>query len=195
MRILCLKFSLLAKKRANKPVRFYKIKRKQKRCFICFTWRWNISLANSTAPTSVWTPLDLLYLSSVLLFQVPSQLAAQARGEKETIALKMSILKRHLKYFTTTSVLRGLEHYFFTDKIFIFNAHGHRLRSSVQLVYVGQNAVIQAFLLVPSCKGLSPYCVLYFSLHFKALESNAIQVLCWSWRACLWFIYTCILTE
>lgn len=52
-------------------------------------------------------------------------------------------------------------------------------KSNVKLVYVGHSSAIQDFLLVPCCKRLLPHCVWCFSLHFKALESNAIEVACW----------------
>lgn len=52
-------------------------------------------------------------------------------------------------------------------------------KSNIKLVYVGWSNAIQDFLLVPCCTGVLPHCVPCFPLHFRALESNVIEIACW----------------
>lgn len=110
MRVLCLKLGLLAKKRANKPVCFYKIKRKR-RGALCVSREGEIPHLPAPLLPCCFEPcwaLSTCHLLSCL--SSLSLLVAQARGETRSTPSKICTLKRHLTYFTTTTVLRGLGH-------------------------------------------------------------------------------------
>lgn len=93
MRFLCFRLSLLAKKRANKPLCFYKIKRKQKRCFI-FSHEGEMSHLPALP-----FPRSLPVICSLVSGPFPSSCTGQ--GREAIYSLKGCLFKRHLTYITT----------------------------------------------------------------------------------------------
>lgn len=160
--LLCLKLNLLTKKRAMDLYIFKRSGKENRRRDILFVSQkdanWSPSLPSPRFCESGWLFYNYLVICLMLL-QGPFQLVAQGQRGEASYSPKGCIFKRHFAH----SISQRNNHcksfgtlIFHIFKIFIFNPHGHRFKSNVKLVYVGQSNAIQDFLLVPCYKGVYP---------------------------------------